>query len=65
MLIYEGHDALKSISGPNPKTVDQPMYNPTGSLTQNGLFYEAANSFKSRKAAAEPVKVYEKIRPGI
>jgi hypothetical protein len=34
VLIYEGHDAPKLAEGLNPKTVDQPMYNPTGSLTQ-------------------------------
>ncbi len=35
MLIYEGHDIPQLARGPNPKTVDQPMYNPGGSLTQN------------------------------
>ncbi|MGD0159659.1 MAG: HNH endonuclease [Candidatus Bathyarchaeia archaeon] len=65
VLIYEGHDAPKLAGGRNPKTVDQPMYNPTGSLTQNGLFYEAANDYKQQKKKAELVKVYEKIRPGI
>lgn len=65
VLSYEGHDAPKLARGPNPKTIDQPMHNPTGSLTQNGLFYEAANSYKQHKTDAELVKVYEKIRPGI
>lgn len=56
VLIYEGHDAPKLAGELNPKTVDQPMYNPTGSLTQNGLFYEAANSYKQQKKEAELVK---------
>jgi hypothetical protein len=65
VLIYEGHDAPRSIGGANPKKVDQPMCNPSGSLTQNGLFYEAANNYKQPKTEPELVKVYEKIRPGI
>lgn len=50
ILTYEGHDAPKLAEGPNPKTVDQPMHKPTGSLTQNGLFYEAANSYKQHNS---------------
>ena len=42
VLIYEGHDTPKRLNGPNPKIVDQPMTNPSGTLTQNGLFYQAA-----------------------
>ena len=47
--------------------VDQPEKNPGGSLTQNGLFYEAAKKYKigKKNVEAEPVKVYEKIRSGI
>ena len=41
-LIYEGHDVPNRRGGPDPKTIDQPMRNPSGSLTQNGLFFEAA-----------------------
>ena len=64
VLIYEGHDISKKTGGPNPKTIDQSMYNPTGSLTQNGLFYQAAMKFKQQKGEPELVKVYEKVRPG-
>ncbi len=64
-LIYEGHDISSSRSGPDPKIVDQPMYNPGGSLTQNGLFYQAAKNHGQVGAKPELVKVYEKIRPGI
>jgi hypothetical protein len=42
VLIYEGHDVAKILNGPQPKEVDQPDRNPNGSLTQNGLFAEAA-----------------------
>ena len=65
VLIYEGHDIPRRKNGPDPKTVDQPRRNPSGTLTQNGLFYRAAHQYLSGNAPAEPVKVYEKIRPGI
>jgi hypothetical protein len=65
VLIYEGHDAASKRNGPNPKSIDQPYKNPSDSLTQNGLFFEAAMAFKKGKREPELVKVYEKIRPGI
>lgn len=64
-LIYEGHDAPKSHSVPDPKTVDQPELNPNGALTQNGKFYEAATAYKRGEAGAQLVRVYEKIHQGI
>lgn len=65
VLIYEGHDISQIADGPNPKTVDQPMYNPSGTLTQNGLFYQAALEYKKNQNEPELVKVYEKIRSGV
>ncbi|RLG28036.1 HNH endonuclease, partial [Methanosarcinales archaeon] len=67
ILIYEGHDIPAKKGGPNPKMVDQPEKNPGGSLTQNGLFYEAAKKYKSdnKNVEMELVKAYEKIRSGI
>ena len=65
ILIYEGHDAFFGENGPAPKTVDQPMYAPSGSLTQNGLFFQAVEAFKRREKSAEIVYVYEKIKTGI
>jgi len=65
VLIYEGHDIPQKKGGPNPKTENQTMFNPSGSLTQNGLFYQAANNFKNMNNEAELVKVYEKVRDGI
>jgi len=65
VLIYEGHDAPKNQDAPNPKVIDQPMFNPGGSLTQNGQFYKAALNYKNDKGRVELVKVYEKIRNGI
>lgn len=63
-LIYEGHDVINQRGGPDPKEVDQPMYNPSGTLAQNGKFYAAAEQFKAG-SPPEIVKVYEKIRSGI
>ncbi len=65
VLIYEGHDVARTVSGPHPKQVDQSERNPRGSLTQNGLFAEAARKYKDAIAPPETVRVYEKIRSGI
>lgn len=65
VLVYEGHDAPKSQENPVPKTADQPIHNPGGTLTQNGLFYEAACRYKSGTHGPELVRVYEKLRAGI
>ena len=59
VLIYEGHDISQKTETPNPKTVNQPMYNPSGTLTQNGLFYEATLRFKEDNSRFELVRVYE------
>jgi hypothetical protein len=65
VLIYEGHDIPKTKDVANPKAVDQPMQNPSGILTQNGLFFSAAKRYESAEIEAELVRVYEKIHPGI
>lgn len=65
VLIYEGHDVARTKGGPDPKRVDQRDATPTGTLTQNGLFWNAAKAHKDHGVAAEKVKVYEKIRTGI
>ena len=64
-LIYEGHDISNRRGGPDPKTIDQPMRNPGGSLTQNGRFYKAALKHKEGLGQPELIKVYEKIHSGI
>jgi hypothetical protein len=64
-LIYEGHDAPSNVAN-EPKEVDQPLTTPKGTLTENGKFFTAAQSYKMR-LVKEPhkVKVYEKIKDGI
>jgi hypothetical protein len=65
VLIYEGHDAPNVVGSPDPKTIDQPEYNPSGTLTENGKFYRAAKAHKEKGCEAELVKVYEKVKAGI
>jgi len=65
ILIYEGHDARRRVDGLDPKMIDQPRAYPGGSLTQNGLFEQAALSYKNRQQSPELVSVYEKIHSGI
>ena len=64
VLVYEGHD-VKRTQARDPKTANQPMREPSGKLTQNGQFWEAARRFQSGKSDAEIVRVYEKIKTGI
>ena len=65
-IIYEGHDVQQNYApaGCNPKDIDQPMTIPSGTLTENGKFYTAAQEYKEGKAV-KMVKVYEKIKDGI
>jgi len=64
LLIYEGHDAQKGWVK-NPKLSDQPMKSPSGRLTDNGKFYEAAAKYKKGIEPAELIRVYEKIKKGL
>ena len=65
-IIYEGHDVQKNFvpAGNAPKDVDQPMTLPSGLLTENGKFFEAAAKYKAG-FAPKIIKVYEKIKDGI
>ena len=64
-LIYEGHDEPRKPGGPDPKSVDQPMFSPSGRLTQNGRFFRAARDIYEGGSKPELVRVYEKLRQGI
>jgi len=65
ILEYEGHDVPRTAgSRVDPKTVDQPMALPSGRLTENGKFYEAAIAAKRGEAPPRIVQVYEKIASG-
>ncbi len=64
-LIYEGHDAPRSQRLPSPKSVDQPEATPSGLLTQNGRFCQAALRHKRGEGPPHAVRVYEKIHQGV
>lgn len=66
MLEYEGHDVPRYRgSRIDPKVVDQPMRLPSGALTENGKFFEAAQAAKRNEQLPEIIQVYEKISAGI
>lgn len=64
-IIYEGHDVQRNHDA-NPKSVDQSLYTPSGSLNENGKFFIAAKAFQ-QGLIEEPhkIKIYEKIKEGI
>ena len=64
-IIYEGHDVPRTMDCPDPKKVDQCRDLPSGKLTENGKFYEAAIGAKRNSRDPERVRVYEKIKSGI
>ncbi len=64
-LVYEGHDIQRRKGAPDPKGVDQPEFNTSGSLTENGKFHKAAQDYRKGLRPSEKVRVYEKIRAGI
>jgi hypothetical protein len=65
VIIYEGHDVPLKTDGPDAKAIDQSEFQPSGKLTQNGLFADAVRRFKAGRREAERAKVFEKIRAGI
>ena len=64
VIEYEGHDANKSINY-DKKKVNQPLKRESGSLTENGKFFKAAEDFKNGSRIAAKMKVYRKIKNGI
>jgi deoxyribose-phosphate aldolase len=65
VLIYEGHDQPNRAGQPNPKTVDQPATFPSGGLTENGKFHEAALAHRNGEKLPDVVRVYEKLKQEI
>ncbi len=59
VIVYQGHNVPR-VHASDPQAVDQQLRTPSGRLTRNGRFFEAAG--------AEPpefVRVYEKILKGM
>lgn len=61
-IIYEWHDLQKNFnkSWYDVKNIDQPMFNPSWTPTENWKFYQAAQQYKLNWTA-KIVKIYEKI----
>ncbi|MDL2295360.1 HNH endonuclease [Lachnospiraceae bacterium OttesenSCG-928-E19] len=66
-IIYEGHDIQKNHNNSNlyPSQIDQPMFNPSGSLTDNGKFFRAAKLSQIEGNYPDKVRVYEKLKEGV
>jgi hypothetical protein len=64
LLEYEGHDEPKQ-TGTDPKKKDQPLKTASGTLTENGKFFQAFTDYKDGKRKPELVQVYEKISVGV
>ena len=62
-VIYEGHD-VPSNHAPIPKMVDQSKTNPSGTLTQNGKFFEAAKA-SLITGNYHIVRIYQKMTKGV
>lgn len=63
---YEGHDVSRKSYTHNPKAEDQPDRLSSGKFTQNGLFIQSINKYKTGgENKPELVKVYEKIMVGV
>ena len=65
ILIYEGHDIPRGKRGPDPKATDQVERLPSGKLTENGQFSDAARQYTEGQRPPLLVGVYEKIQEGI
>jgi hypothetical protein len=61
-LVLTGHDVPALEGGPEPKTVDQPMLEADGALSQNGLFFQAAKEALGGDGCRERVRIYEKTK---
>lgn len=62
---YEGHDVPRRAPDHDPKSEDQEDKLPSGRLTQNGYFVQAAIEHKEKGKSPELIKVYEKIFSGV
>lgn len=64
IIVYEWHDVQKTVDMKNTKDLDQKLFHKSW-LTQNGMFFTAAQNYKDWNSKPEVVKVYEKIKSGI
>ncbi len=59
VIVFQGHNVPRP-QAPDPDSADQELRTPSGRLTQNGLFFEAAGA-----NPPELVRVYEKLLKGL
>jgi len=64
-IIYQGHDAPRSMNLRRPQLADQPEKTASGRLTQNGSFLKAVELFQMGLRPPEPVRVYQKLAMGV
>ena len=60
-IIYEGHDTRRTKVTPDPKILDHPRYEATGSPSQNGLFADWVDKTKMGSVNPARFTVYEKM----
>ena len=65
VLIYEGHDVRRTQNFAQPKALDQPRFEASGKLTENGRFAAWVDDFKIGNVPPAIFRVYEKMRPGV
>lgn len=65
ILYYEGEDVTR-MEKEIPKKYDQVLFSKSGKLTNNGLFFQAAEQYKlGRRSKPEKIRVYEKIASNV
>lgn len=57
-LVFEGHNAADAGDSVEPKTLDQPMLNSDGGLSQNGLFFQAAKEAANGLRPKPDIRLY-------
>jgi hypothetical protein len=65
LLVYEGHDLNSKEAKNGKKGVDQPLFERTGVLTDNGKFFKAAQDYRLGRRKPLLIQVYEKVADGI
>ena len=65
-IYYVGHNLNKKYcNGKDTNNLDQPLFLPSGKLTENGKFAKASNYFKDGLQQSEKIRAYQKIKAGI
>jgi len=60
-VVFAGHNTPVAEDGAEPRALDQPMLNADGSLSQNGLFFQAAKEAANGLKPSLDVRLYLKM----